>query len=96
MDQKTTDEKWILLENYTIFYGGIWLRQDPSNSLSELIEVPGLVYLGVENDRHMYMCEQPPKDILDLVKENLGEDTHVYLSIHIDDEDGQKVYLWRY
>ena len=91
------NEKWILLENYKIFYGGLWVKKDPENELSELVEVPGLEYLGLEDGKyHLYKCNQPPKDVLDLVKENLGEDTHVYLCITADDLDGQKVYLWRY
>lgn len=90
------NNKWILLENYEIFYGGLWVKTDPSNGLSEMIEVPGLEYLGLEDGSHLYKCEQPPLDVLNLVKENIGDDTHVYLCIDADDKEGQRVYLWAY
>ena len=95
MTQKTNNGQWVTVENFKIYSNGLWQKTEPDNPLSELIEVSELEYIGLENDKMIYKCNEPPKEISDLIKVGMGDDTHVYLCVNLTDKE-EKAMLWPY
>lgn len=86
---------WVVAEGFKIYEGGLWKKTEPDNPLSELIEVSKLDYLGLENDIDIYVCNHVPKELVDWMLIDMGDDTHVYMgTLHTDRE--QKAILWPY
>lgn len=94
MQETQNSKKWVVLEGFKIFDNSLWRQTDPKNPLSELVEESVLDPLGKGDGYIIYVCEQPPKEIKELVLE-LGFDTHLYLGVSETDIE-QKAVLWPY
>jgi hypothetical protein len=86
--------KWIVLDNLKIYENGLWEIKDISNPLSELVEISKLKHLGFEDDIHVYLCEEPPSEIVKLMTD-ISEDNHVYLGVRAGDKN-QTAMVWPY
>ena len=97
MMQGRRKERWIIIENFRIFDDGLWEKIEPENQLSELVEVSKVDYLGLDEEleMHIFKCEKPPVEIIDLITGDMGDDTHVYLGTLVGDRE-QKAMLWPY
>ncbi len=96
MDQIKLKGKFVSLDGFKIYDNGLWRQYDPSNKLSELVEESKLDLLGVEGNLYeLYICEQPPEDIRELMVNDIGEDSHVYLVVSSIDVE-RRAYLWPY
>jgi hypothetical protein len=97
MMQERTREKWIVVENFRIFDDGLWEKVEPNNQLSELVEISKLDYLGLDavEELHIFKCSKPPVEITNMMIGAIGDDTHVYLAILVNDRE-QKAMLWPY
>jgi|AntAceMinimDraft_18_1070375.scaffolds.fasta_scaffold368404_2 hypothetical protein len=95
MQEETKRTQWVIANNFKIFDEGLWEKTEPNNSLSELVEVSELEYIGLEGEIMIYKCNDAPKAIKDLVKYDIGDDTHVYLALDLTDRE-QRAMIWPY
>lgn len=95
MMHEGSKDQWISIENCKIFMGGLWKELQPGQPLTELVELTKVQFMGTENGVHIYICEEPPKEVIELFKGELGDDTHVYLGT-LSKDIHQGAMLWPY
>jgi hypothetical protein len=97
MSNETMQDQWVVMENFKIYDNGLWEVKDPTNPLSELVEVSKLKYLGLEKDVHIYLCEEPPVEATRLRAEmpELEDDNHLYMGVGVDDVN-KNAMVWPY
>ena len=94
-DWKPAIDQWISINGFKIYDNGLWEIKDLTNPLSELVEVSELKYLGLEGGIHIYLCEEAPLEIKELMLEMSKEDSHVYLGVK-NENNSQSAMLWPY
>lgn len=94
-DLKPATNQWINMDGFKIYDNGLWKVKDLTNPLSELVEVSELKYLGLEEGVHIYLCEEPPLEVKELMVETPSEDSHVYLGVK-NENNSQSAMLWPY
>ena len=95
MKNKASEQKWVNVSNHKIYDDGLWKVTSPGNVLSELVEVSKLRYIGLDDECYVYVCEDAPEEVKNLIVGELGDDTHVYMRVGMHD-NLQVAQVWPY
>lgn len=85
--------KWIKLEDFKIYDGGLWQKLVPGVELSEMVEVASVNKLGTEDGKMIFLVDKIPNEIKNLNLMEWDVDEHIYLGVEESDTQ-QTALLW--